>query len=89
MQKSHVALVTMALPTDDDTVDRGVVGMHVALTVSDGSTRTGSIFLEARADRTRLIDFLNDSPLHFLALFARDQLLAVNRRHVVTARTLA
>ena len=59
VQKSQIAVVRTALPTDDDIVDRGVVGMHVELTFVFGDTKTGSVFPELRADRPRLIDFLN------------------------------
>jgi hypothetical protein len=86
VQKSQVALVATPLPHDDDTFDRGAVGMHVELTLADGSAWTGSIFPEARVDRTRLVDFLNDTPLAFIALFAHDRLLAVSRRHLAFAR---
>jgi hypothetical protein len=88
VQKSHIAVVSTPLPPDDDAVDHGVVGMHVELTLADGSAWTGSIFPEVRVDRTRLVDFLNDTPLRFIALFAPDQLLAVSRRHLSFARTV-
>jgi hypothetical protein len=89
VQKSHIAFVSTALPREDDAVDRAVLGMHVELTLTDGRAWSGSIFPEARADRTRLVDFLNDTPLAFIALFARDRLLAVSRRHVAFARAVA
>lgn len=86
VQKSQIALVAAPLPRDDDSVERGLVGMHVELTLADGSAWSGSVFPEVRVDRTRLVDFLNDTPLDFIALFARDRLLAVGRRHVAFAR---
>jgi hypothetical protein len=89
VQKSQVALVATALPRDDDTVDRGVVGMHVELALADGSACAGSIFPELRVDRPRLVDFLNDSPNEFIALFAHDRLLLVNRRHLAFARAIS
>lgn len=89
VQKSHVAVVTMPLPREDDTVDRGVVGMHVELTLGGGVAWRGSIFPEVRADRTRLVDFLNDARPDFVALFTHDRLVAVNRRHVAFARPVA
>lgn len=89
VQKAHVALVAVDLPREDDAVDPGVVGMHVELTLTDGSAWTGSIFPAVRLDRPRLVDFLNDTPLHFVALFAPDQLLAVGLRHLAFARPVA
>jgi hypothetical protein len=70
-------------------VDRGVVGMHVELSLADGSLRTGSIFPEVPVDRPRLGDFLNDTPLRFIALFANGQLQLVNRAHIVYARPVS
>ncbi|MDB4932630.1 MAG: hypothetical protein JWM10_5114 [Myxococcaceae bacterium] len=89
VQKSQVAHAAIGLPRDDDTVDRGVVGMHVELTLVDGSAWSGSIFPELRDARPRLVDFLNESPLAFIALFAHDRVLLVNRRHVAFARAVS
>ncbi len=86
VQKSHVFTLSTALPERDDTVDRGVVGMHVELTLSDGSVWVGSVFPEQPADRPRLVDFLNDTPRRFIALFTRDRVVAVNREHLSFAR---
>ena len=38
VQKSQIAVVGAELPVIDDSVDRGVVGMHVELALIDGST---------------------------------------------------
>jgi hypothetical protein len=89
VQKSHIAVVVTGWLADDDTVDRGVVGMHVELALADGSARTGSIFPEVPVDRPRLGDFLNDTPLRFIALFANGQLQLVNRAHIVYARPVS
>ena len=59
------------------------------VTLTDGSAWTGSIFPAVRLDRPRLVDLLNDTPLHFVALFAPDQLLAVGLRHLAFARPVA
>lgn len=86
VQKSHVFTLSSAPPERDDTVDRGVVGMHVEFTLSDGSVWTGSVFPELPADRPRLVDFLNETPRRFIALFTRDRVVAVNREHLTVAR---
>lgn len=86
VQKRQIALVSAALPAEDDTVDRGVVGMHVEFTLSDGTVRTGSVFPEVRHNQPRLVDFLNATPLRFVALFASDRLELVSRDHIAYAR---
>ena len=86
VQKAQIAVVGTRLPDGDDAVERGVVGMKVELTLIDGSAHVGSVFLEVRADRQRLIDALNDLSLPFVALFTAEQLRLVNRRHIAYVR---
>ncbi len=86
VQKAQIATVITGLPTEDDVAVQGVPGMHVDLTFIDGSTRQGSIFPELRADRPRLVDFLNNTRARFLPVFATDELLLVNRAHIAYAR---
>ena len=86
VQKAQIAVVGTRLPDGDDAVDRALVGMNVELTLIDGSAHIGSLFLEVRATRQRLIDVLNDLSSPFLALFTADQLRLVNRRHIAYAR---
>lgn len=86
VQKVQIAMVMTALPEGDDAPERGVVGMHVELTLIDGSSHVGSIFPEVRADRTRLIDVLNDSVQAFYSLFTADHVRLVNRHHIAYVR---
>jgi hypothetical protein len=88
VQKCQIVVVSTPLPEDDDAVDRGVVGMHVEFTLADGAVHTGSIFPEVRHNQPRLVDFLNATPLRFVALFASDRLELVNRAHVAYARPI-
>lgn len=90
VQKAHIAVVTAPLPREsDDMAATGVVGMRVEFTLIDGSSHVGSIFPELPADRPRLVDFLNDTPLNFVALFTTDQLRLVNRVHIAYVRQVA
>ena len=89
VQKSQIAVVSSPLPATDDAADTGVVGMKVEFTLLDGSAHSGSIFPELRVDRPRLVDFLNDTPLRFLALFAADRQHLVNRAHIAYARPVS
>ena len=86
VQKSQIAVVSTALPEVDDAAETGVVGMHVEITFVNGQSRSGSIFPELRANRQRLIDFLNNTPVRFVQLFAADQLLIISTTHVAYAR---
>lgn len=86
VQKSHIFTLITRLPERDDTVELGVLGMHVEFTLSDGGVWAGSVFPEQPADRPRLVDFLNDTPRRFIALFTRDRAVVVNREHVSFAR---
>ena len=86
VQKSQIVIVATALPDNDDPAEAGIVGMHVELVFVHGESVTGSVFPELRADRPRLIDFFNNSPLPFLPLFAADQLVLFSAAHIAYAR---
>ncbi|MDB4884690.1 MAG: hypothetical protein JWN79_128 [Gemmatimonadetes bacterium] len=89
VQKAQIAVVGVALPAADAPVEAGVVGMRVECTLIDGSAHIGSVFPELRADRPRLVDFLNDTPLSFLPLFTSAQLRLVNRVHIAYVRPVS
>jgi hypothetical protein len=86
VQKSQIAVVATALPQSEDPAEAGVIGMHVELVFVHGESLIGSVFPELRADRPRLVDFLNNTPLRFLPLFAADQLLLFSTAHIAYAR---
>lgn len=85
VQKSQLAVVATSLPEGDDAVETGLVGMHVSITFSYGESLTGSLFPEVRADRPRLVDFLNSTPLHFFPIFSADRVYLVATAHVAYA----
>lgn len=89
VQKSQIAVATTELPDRDDAAETGLVGMNLTLTLVGGGTLTGSIFPEVRADRPRLMDFLNTNPLHFLPLFSADRLHIVGTAHIAYAKPSA
>ena len=86
VQKHQIAFVATALPEFDYAAETGIIGMHVDFSFAFGETRRGSVFPELRADRPRLVDFLNNTPLHFLPFFTADQLLLVSVAHIAYAR---
>jgi hypothetical protein len=85
VQKAHIASVATEHLEGDDPVETGLIGMHVSLTFSHGGTLTGSLFPEVRADRPRLVDFLNSTPLRFFPVFTSDRLHIVATAHVAFA----
>jgi hypothetical protein len=88
VQKAQIAVVGTPLPAED-AAEAGVVGMRVEFTLTDGSAHVGSVFPELPADRPRLVDFLNDTPRRFLALFTAEQLRLVNRVHIAYVRPVS
>lgn len=86
VQKSQIAVVSTALPQPEALADAGVIGMHVEVVFANGEVHTGSVFPELRADRPRLIDFLNNSPLPFVPLFTASRLLLFGMSHIAYAR---
>ncbi|MEP6989475.1 MAG: hypothetical protein ABJA80_00990 [bacterium] len=86
VHKSHIAVVATAVPQSDEPAEAGVIGMHVEIQLANGESRIGSVFPELRADRPRLIDFLNNTSLRFLPLFAVDQVQLISTAHIAYAR---
>lgn len=58
------------------------------ITLAGGVTHFGSMRLEVRADRPRLLDFLNDSTDRFLTLYTDQGLRLVNRVLIECVRPL-
>ena len=89
VHKAQIAVVATPLPETDELAEPGVIGMHVQVTMAHGHVLSGSIFPEVRADRPRLVDFLNNTPLRFLPMFSTDELLILNIAHIAHARPTA
>lgn len=85
-QVVHVATATADEPEKDD--DGVVRRMLVEITLANGETHTGSITVEAPAERSRLLDFLNRDHNRFLTLHGLDGLLLINRRVIERVRPL-
>lgn len=86
--KDQVCHVETAAPTLDSAYETPHVGVHVMITLADGSASTGYVFPETRVDRARLLDFLNTYAQRFLAVFTADVVRLVNRRLIVHVREL-
>ena len=83
--------VTSAVTTvdEDDALDTGALGVIVEVTLHDGSICDGSVFLESRTDRPRLLDFLNAYRERFLPLVSPGQMLLVNTDSIAHVREVA
>ena len=78
------------LPLDDeDELVRASSPMALLeITLAGGLTRLGSMRLEVRADRPRLLDYLNDSRQRFLMLYTDQGVRLVNRKLIERVRPL-
>ena len=86
--KSNVALVETSVGEGEDT-DLATLGVPVEVTLNDGSVHTGSIFLETRSDRPRLLDFLNSYSPRFLPVIDARQVFLVNTQIIAHVREVA
>jgi hypothetical protein len=86
--KSQVASAVTDL-IDDDALDTGALGVMVEVTMRDGTDCDGSIFLESRSDRPRLMDFLNAYKERFLPLVSPGQVLLLNTQFIAHVREVA
>ena len=65
------------------------VGVPVEVTQTDGTVCTGSVFLETRFDRPRLLDFLNAYASRFLPVVDAQQVTLVNTSTIAHVREVA
>lgn len=86
--KSNVSRAELPVPDEDDS-NLAAVGVPVEVTLVDGSVCTGSIFLETRADRPRLLDFLNSYSARFLPVIDARQMVLVNKDTIARVREVA
>jgi hypothetical protein len=89
MCKARVIEVA-GLPLGDDIDDlRGSAPMSLLqITLAGGITHFGSMRLEVRADRPRLLDYLNDCDQTFLTLYTDQGVRLVNRAMIESVRPL-
>lgn len=89
MCKARVIEVA-GLPLGEDLEEvRGSAPMSLLeITLAGGITHFGSMRLEVRADRPRLLDYLNDSTQNFLTLYTDQGVRLVNRAMIESVRPL-
>jgi len=71
---------------DADTDLGGVAEAEVEVTFTDGTSTSGALRLETRADRPRLLDFLNDDHQRFLRLRLPSGPCLINRSKIAKVR---
>lgn len=86
--KSNVSRAELPVPDEDDS-NLAAIGVPVEVTLVDGEVCTGSIFLETRADRPRLLDFLNAYSFRFLPVIDARHMLLVNKDTIAHVREVA
>ncbi len=69
-----------------DTHLEGIADAAVDLWLADGTVLNGVVRFATRADRSRLLDFLNDDDQRFLTLQTPFGTCLVNRRHITQVR---
>jgi len=86
--KDSVRRAEAPLPEGDDTLEFPRVGMNVEITMLGGEVCTGSLFPDMRAERARLLDFLNSYTYRFLAIFDPHKVTLVHRQAIAHAREI-
>jgi len=89
VSKARVADISGLPLADEDEMVRASSPMAlVEVTLAGGLTRLGSMRLEVRADRPRLLDYLNDSDQRFLMLYSDHGVRLLNRKIIERVRPL-
>jgi hypothetical protein len=89
VSKDQVALVEFPAPPADTSLEPPHDRVDVEVTLCDGSSMTGTLFPETRADRARLLDYLNAYQPPFLPVFGRERTWLVNRRMIAHVKQLS
>lgn len=89
LSKDRVVDISGLPVGDEDELVRASSPMALLeITLAGGLTRLGSMRLEVRADRPRLLDYLNDCRQRFLMLYTDHGVRLVNRKLIERVRPL-
>ena len=83
--KDNVALVETSVEGEND-LHVATLGVPVEITLVDGTSHRGNIFLESRTARPRLLDFLNGYHGRFLPVVDATQVVLVNTQTIAHVR---
>lgn len=86
--KANVAYAEMSVTTEEE-IELATLGVSVEATLNNGAVCTGCVFLEVRAPRPRLLDFLNAYACRFLPLVDARQVLLVNTQLIAHMREVS
>ena len=87
VSKARVVEVS-GLPMDEDALTSGLPMALLEIVLAGGVSHFGSMRLEVRADRPRLLDYLNDCHERFLTLYTDHGTRLVNRAQIEFVRPL-
>lgn len=85
LSKAGIASVETSLEEGEDT-EFTALGLPVEVTMTNGLTCAGSVFIESRAGRQRLFDFLNAFPSRFLPVVGARRICLVNTQCIAHVR---
>ncbi len=89
LSKARVTDISgLPLADEDDLVRASSPMALVEVTMAGGLTRLGSMRLEVRADRPRLLDYLNDINQRFLMLYSDNGVRLMNTKLIERVRPL-
>lgn len=86
--KDSVTRVETSYDVEED-LAVATLGVPVEVTLIDGSSFRGNIFLDSRSDRPRLLDFLNAYHGRFLPVVDATQVVLVNTQTIAHVREVA
>ena len=86
--KDRVLEVMLDEPVVDEDGPASAPTALLHITLAGGTARVGSMRLEVRADRPRLLDYLNDCDQTFLTLYTDQGVRLVNRAMIESVRPL-
>lgn len=87
--KGAISHAETPVQQEDEDLEVAALGVPVEVTLLDGTLCAGSIFLETRFDRPRLLDFLNAYAHRFLPVVSPRQVLLVNTDVIAHVREVA
>jgi len=83
-----IEVAGLPLADDSDEIRASAPMSLLQITLAGGITHFGSMRLEVRADRPRLLDYLNDCEQTFLTLYTDQGVRLVNRTMIECVRPL-
>ena len=87
--KSRVVEVHFTINGVDATAWTVGTPIEVSIGLSDGRTQSGTLLVELESRAQRLLDFLNRMPTRFLPVHTSNDVVLINRDHIVHVEQVA